>query len=138
MQRSIPTPGERLQRARRESGMSQAAVAEQLGVSSTTVGRWERSQRSISDTLLERLRNIYDKPLLWFLSIKYGGLEQASGQLGNERAMPDRPYPVIPERISDKIAGAPADYRPIIKTVVKEILDGLKQGANGHAVTGTG
>ncbi|MCH7736035.1 MAG: helix-turn-helix transcriptional regulator, partial [Chloroflexi bacterium] len=49
--------------------MSQEKVAERIGVSWMTVHRWERSQRSISEENLDRLCELYDKPLRWFLTL---------------------------------------------------------------------
>ena len=118
--------GERLQRARKETGMSQVAVAELLGVSKTTVHRWEHSQRRISDTLLERACEIYNRPIDWFLTMEDRDLEQGSGQSGKEPATHNRVYPVATERMSGVIADASA-YRPIIKKIVTGYLDGLKR-----------
>ena len=127
MKPSIPGLGERLQLARKESGMSQSAAASLLGVSSTTVGRWEHSQRPISDTLLERVCGIYKRPIGWFLTMEDGNLEQDSGRMGKEPATPNRPNPVATERISHETADAPAAYRSMVKMVVKRIVDRLGQ-----------
>lgn len=118
--------GERLQRARKETGMNQAAVAELLGVSKTTVYRWEHSQRRISETLLERMCEIYNRPIGWFLTTEDRDLEQGNEQSEQEPATHDRVYPVATERMSGVIADASA-YRPVIKKIVKGYLDGLKR-----------
>ena len=74
MKYSIPGLGGRLRRARNGTGLSQVKVAEHIGVSWMTVHRWERSQRNVPDHLLDRLCELYDKPLDWFLTLEEGDL----------------------------------------------------------------
>ena len=63
MRISIPGLGGRLRRARNSTGLSQEAVATELGISWMTVHRWERSQRAVPDHLLDKVCEVYDKPL---------------------------------------------------------------------------
>jgi len=65
MRISIPGLGGRLRRARNGTGLSQEAVAERIGISWMTVHRWERSQRAVPDYLLDKLCDLYDKPIRW-------------------------------------------------------------------------
>ncbi len=132
MRISIPGLGGRLRRARNGTGLSQEAVAERIGVSWMTVHRWERSHRAVPDHLLDRLCELYNKPIRWFLTLEEGDLDQENGPSGD-----------APGRVSDvpaaygrtanaagrlyrKIADAPADYLPLIEKVVEDILDGLR------------
>jgi transcriptional regulator with XRE-family HTH domain len=41
--------GDELRRLRRKAGLTQVQVAERLGVTSTSVARWERGERAISE-----------------------------------------------------------------------------------------
>lgn len=126
MELSIIELGERLQRARKETGMSQAAAAEMLGISKATIYRWEHSQRRISDTLLERVCEIYNRPAGWFLSLEDRNPELESGESESEPTTHNRVYPVVTERIFGEIVDASA-YRPIIKKIVNRYLCGLKR-----------
>ena len=90
MKISIPGLGGRLRRARNNSKLSQEAVAERVGVSWITIHRWEHSQRGVPDHLLDRLCDLYGKPLRWFLTLEEGDLDE-SGQSGQAAAMPHCP-----------------------------------------------
>ncbi|MDA1129765.1 MAG: helix-turn-helix transcriptional regulator [Chloroflexi bacterium] len=118
MKISIPGLGGRLQRARKSTGLSQEAVADRIGVSWMTVHRWERSQRGVSDTHLDLLCDLYNKPLRWFLTLEEGDLGEESGSSGKEPS-------TDANKLSRKIADAPADQRPMIEKVVEDMLDGL-------------
>ncbi len=116
--------GGRLQRARKGTGLSQEAVGKEISVSWMTVHRWERSQRSISEENLDRLCELYDKPLRWFLTLEDGDLEpngpsetQGFGSASSAAA----------QRLSRKIAQAPASDLPMIEKVVEDLLDNFKR-----------
>ena len=137
MKISIPGPGGRLQRARKGTGLSQDAVGKRIGVSWMTVHRWERSQRAVPDHLLDRVCELYNKPIRWFLTLEEGDLEQeigpsegASGKVSETPSPYGRTTPGISKdaasRIYQKIADAPANYVPLIEKVVEDILDGLE------------
>ena len=139
MRISIPGLGGRLRRARHETGLSQEKVAEQIGVSWMTVHRWERSQRAVPDHLLDRVCELYNKPMRWFLTLEEGDLEQEqdtgpSGVAPGKDSEAQSPYSRLPRGVSTdaagrvyrKIADAPANYVPLIEKVVEDILDGLK------------
>ena len=138
MRISIPGLGGRLRRARHETGLSQEAVAERIGVSWMTVHRWERSQRAVPDHLLDRVCELYDKPIRWFLTLEEGDLDQEAGPSGagpGKVSEAPSPYGRQPEGISAdaasrvyrKIADASANYAPLIEKVVDDILDGLER-----------
>ena len=137
MRISIPGLGGRLRRARNGTGLSQEAVAERIGVSWMTVHRWERSHRAVPDHLLDRLCELYDKPIRWFLTLEDGDLDQENGPSGGSSGrVSDGPAPYgltavgagsdAARRVYQKIAEAPADYLPLIEKVVADILDGLR------------
>ena len=141
MRISIPGLGGRLRRTRNETGLSQEAVAERIGVSWMTVHRWERSQRAIPDHLLDRVCELYNKPIRWFLTLEEGDLDLedrssggAQGRFSEAQSSYGRMASAAGSgaagRVYRKIADAPADYIPLIEKVVEDILDGLK-AANG-------
>ena len=119
----IPGLGACLRRARSGTGLSQEAVADRIGVSWMTVHRWERSQRGIPDHLLDRLCELYNRPLRWFLTLEEGDLGQVNESSGSVSAHPAG-SPAA-ERIRRKIADAPASQRAMIEKVVEDMLDGL-------------
>ena len=125
MRYSIPVLGGRLRRARNGTGLSQEKVAERIGVSWMTVHRWERSQRAIPDHLLDKVCELYDKPLRWFLTLEEGDLEQENRpsktqDFGSVTSAGAR-------RLSSLIADAPASHLPMIEKVVAGLLDGLRR-----------
>ena len=145
MRISLPGLGSRLRRARNQSALSQEAVAEQVGVSWMTVLRWEHSQRAVSDDILLRLSELYDKPLRWFLTLEEGDLEEADVRYGQternygrvaersakyrasrEEASANDTRSEVAERVFRRISEAPADHLPLIERVVEDILDGLQ------------
>jgi transcriptional regulator with XRE-family HTH domain len=133
MRISIPGLGGRLRRARNGTGLSQEAVAERIGVSWMTVHRWERSQRAVPDYLLDKLCDLYDKPIRWFLTLEQGDLEQengpagdSSGRVSDSSGSYGRGSSDAAGRVYRKIADAPAGYLPLLEKVVEDILDGLR------------
>ena len=135
MRISIPGLGGRLRRARNGTGLSQEAVAERIGVSWMTVHRWERSQRAVPDYLLDKLCDLYDKPLRWFLTLEEGDLEQENGSADGSGKVSDgsgsynRKVGIGTDaagRVYRNIADAPSNYILLIEKVVEDILDGLK------------
>lgn len=132
MRISIPGLGGRLRRARNGTGLSQEKVAERIGVSWMTVHRWERSQRAVPDHLLDKLCELYDKPIRWFLTLEEGDLEQegpgadSSGRVSEASGAYGRGGSDAAGRVYRKIADAPAGYLPLLEKVVEDILDGLR------------
>jgi len=129
---STPGLGGRLQRARKNTGLSQKAIANQLGISWMTVHRWERSERGVPDHLLLRVCELYDRPLSWFLTLEEGDLEDqqlAKVEAGSDHSKSRRAGLEISERIAHKIAKAPAAQRAMIEKVVEDMIDGLKRAS---------
>ena len=48
--------GDELRRLRRRLGLTQVQLAERLGVTSTSVARWERGERAISEPVARLVR----------------------------------------------------------------------------------
>lgn len=119
MKISIPGLGGRLRRARQDAGLSQVLAGERIGVSWMMVHRWERSERSISEENLSLVCQLYDRPLLWFLTLEEGDLDRATSP-GTGRAS-------SAERLSNTIAEAPAALRPLLEKIAEDILDGLRR-----------
>jgi transcriptional regulator with XRE-family HTH domain len=107
-------------------------VATKIGVSWMTVHRWERSQRSILEENLDQLCELYDKPLRWFLTIEEGDLDWETGPSEDYLAASGRRSSEASDKLSRKIADAPASYRPMIEKVVEDLLDGMKQTVSGR------
>ena len=127
MKISIPGLGGRLRRARNGTGLSQKEVAERIGVSWMTVHRWERSQRGVPDNLLERVSELYGKPIRWFLTLEDGDLEQESESSGPVSARPGGS--ATADRIRRMVSDAPANQQTLIEKIVEDMLDGLKRVA---------
>ena len=79
-----------------------------------TVLGWEHDQRTISQDRLERISQLYDKPLTWFLTLEEGDLEP-----------PDAGYEVA-RRIYRRVVGAPRKYHPMLERVVDDLLKGIE------------
>ena len=127
MKISIPGLGERLQRARKGTGLSQVAVGERISVSWMTVHRWERSQRSISEENLDQLCELYDRPLRWFLTLEEGDLTEDTG---TATEAPRTSQSAAANRLSRKIADAPDSQRQMIEKVVEDLLDGIRESGS--------
>ena len=121
MKYNIPGLGGRLRRARNATTNSQTDVATKIGVSWMTVHRWERSQRLIPDHHLQRLSELYERPISWFLTLEEGDLGQETAVsteiIGSDAA----------ERIRRMIAEAPASQRAMIEKVVDDLVAGLRR-----------
>ena len=129
MKYSMPGLGERLRRARKSTGMSQEAVANKIGVSWMTIHRWERSQRGVQEHLLHQVCELYEKPLSWFLTLEEGDLEgqQVGVAAESDSSRLQRIGREAAERVSRRIADAPANQRAMIEKVLEDMLDGLKR-----------
>lgn len=59
--------GDRILEARNEAGLSQTELAEEAGLTASTVGRWEAGETTISVPVLLTLSRILRKPMCFFL-----------------------------------------------------------------------
>ena len=129
MKINIQGLGGRLQRARKGTGLSQEAVGKRIGVSWMTVHRWERSQRSVSEENLDRLCELYDKPLRWFLTLEEGDFGDNDETSKTASDTPRSTSSAAAKRLSQKISDAPEVHRPMIEKIVEDLLDGLRRAA---------
>jgi len=65
-----------VRRARIESGLSQEAVGEALGLSVTGYGHYERARQPFTVEQLFRLSSVLGRPVTWFLGIDTGLSEE--------------------------------------------------------------
>jgi hypothetical protein len=79
----------------------------------------------ILDDTLDRLCEIYNRPLRWFLTLEPGDLERVSQQIDAESTRDAGP--AAARRLSDTIAAAPDSNRQMIEKVVEDLLDGFKR-----------
>ncbi|MFC0225645.1 helix-turn-helix domain-containing protein [Serratia aquatilis] len=75
--------GERLQRALQESGMSQAELGRRVGTTSQSVNGWCISGIIPRKEVLERLPEVFDRPLYWFFMTDQEERAIAAGHLTN-------------------------------------------------------
>ena len=87
-----------------------------------TVHRWERSQRGVPDHLLDKVCELYNRPLSWFLTLEDGDLATAAENISNAPP-PHHASTDTAERIRRRIADAPAEHVPMIEKVVDDILE---------------
>ena len=127
MKYGIPGLGGRLRRACNGTGLSQEKVATQLGISWMTVHRWESSQRSVPDHLLDQLCALYDRPLRWFLTLEEADLAEETGAA---KEIPRMFQSTAANRLSRKIANAPEGHRPMIEKVVEDLLDSMRDSGS--------
>jgi DNA-binding transcriptional regulator YiaG len=67
---STPRPSpERIVLARKHLGLKQNELAQELGCSVFTIGKWERGERSPGPLLMRRLAAKTKKPVEWFYII---------------------------------------------------------------------
>jgi transcriptional regulator with XRE-family HTH domain len=59
--------GQRLQKAREESGMSQEDLAKRLGCSQSSLSYYELGKRRLYFTELQQISNVLNRPLTYFL-----------------------------------------------------------------------
>ena len=59
--------GRQIRRAREMKGWNQATLAWHLGVSPSTVGRWEHGKAEPSILTMRRVASLLDKPLTFFI-----------------------------------------------------------------------
>ena len=110
----LPGLGARLRDARHGVGLTQEAVAGAIGVSWMTVHRWEHDQRTISEDKLERISELYGRPIRWFLTLD--GADLGPADTDDE----------VARRIYQRVAEAPREYHTIVERVVDDVLEGLE------------
>jgi transcriptional regulator with XRE-family HTH domain len=61
--------GERIQRAREEHGLTQEELAAKLGCTQSALSNYELGKRRLYLSVLERIAQILDKPLSYFMEV---------------------------------------------------------------------
>lgn len=64
---------ERIRRARKQAGLTQAALGERIGKSADTIRGYESGRIHPPLTVLERIAEVTGKPLDWFLTPRFPG-----------------------------------------------------------------
>lgn len=85
------TFGDRVRRARREAGLDRLALAEQLGVSRSTVATWE-NDRSVPGRYEEAVHAIAEATGVdaeWIAGFRTGSRWMGSSDISDELAVPD-------------------------------------------------
>lgn len=93
--------GRRVQQAREAAGLTQAELAEQIGLERTAVTRIEGGDRGINSFELARLSRALDRPLAWFLSIPPPSVVSRRSELVD--AEPDEQPDVLIERLATDV-----------------------------------
>jgi len=81
--------GERLVAARQEAGLSQAQVAEKLGITQQSYGGWERRETALKPEHLVRLAEILNVTVDYLLG-KENGRKRGGGPAGKARQIFER------------------------------------------------
>ena len=81
--------GERLVAARQEAGLSQAQVAEKLGITQQSYGGWERRETALKPEHLVRLAEILNVTVDYLLG-KENGRNRGGGPAGKARQIFER------------------------------------------------
>jgi|SRR5208283_2888210 transcriptional regulator with XRE-family HTH domain len=81
--------GERLVAARQEAGLSQAQVAEKLGITQQSYGGWERRETALKPEHLVRLAEILNITVDYLLG-KENGRKRGGGPAGKARHIFER------------------------------------------------
>ena len=123
MKISLPGLGNRLRRARNETGLSQEKVAREIGVSWMSVHRWERSQRAISDHLLNKLCSLYKISLVWFLTLEEGDLDEGL----EPRAVTGNGHNKVSKRVARAINEASEEELSVAEDVLASLLESLRK-----------
>lgn len=117
-------PGIRLTAARRAANMSQATLAERLGVSMASVNRWERGSRRPGPNEAAQLQTIFDIPAtVWTKSGRYA-IAMAYAFIGKNFTNPKPAYYAIAVAIlltSDSSGTCSADPKHI-RSIIHESI----------------
>lgn len=60
--------GEKLKKLRDESGLSQGQIAKYLNVDQSYISRYEKNERQLSATMLEKISNLFGCPIEYFVT----------------------------------------------------------------------
>ena len=110
--------GERLHAAREARGLSQAQVAEQLGMSQNAYACWERKPVALRPDQVEQLAKILDVSVEALFNGD-GGPDRKGGPTGKAR------------RVFDEVSRLPRKRQQRILSVVEDMLAAQRLVANG-------
>ena len=110
----------RLRLARRRASLSLELASQQSGISSSTLGRYERGSIKPARANLEALATLYDRPLSWFVG---RGHRKSAGQPETTVSAPS----AIPEMHVDDVMGAYSAAQPDLPPeAVRSIADYIR------------
>jgi transcriptional regulator with XRE-family HTH domain len=108
--------GERLTAARTEAGLSQAQIAEKLGITQTSYADWERYPVALRPDQIERLTQILKVPIEQLYGVKLNS--RGAGPVGKAR------------RVFEEVSKLPRQQQQHIIRVVEAFV---AQHSNGHS-----
>ena len=111
--------GERLLAARQTAGLSQAQVAQQLGITQTSYADWERHPVALRPDQIEQLTKI---------------LKVSAEQLYGPAAKPRGGGPVgKARRLFEEVSQLPRNQQQHVLRVVEDLLAAQRMGSQGRA-----
>src|SRR6478609_3783411 len=122
--------GAKLRRIRQEQGLTQTAMAEQLGVSISYLNLLERNQRPLTANVLLRLAATFDADLRALMETEKGVSEEALTEIFADPALAG--IAVSRGEIQDLIATAPNAARAIEQLYGLHRVQ-LRRAETGHA-----
>ena len=123
--------GGRLKRLRREMGLTQTRMAEDLGVSPSYLNHLERNQRPVTAGVLLRLAQAYDLDLRSFT-----GDPEAGGEADLQEVFADpmfRDLPIPRHEISTVVENAPGAAEAVVR-LYRALLDQRRRESLGLSV----
>jgi predicted transcriptional regulator/transcriptional regulator with XRE-family HTH domain len=126
--------GGRLKRLRRDMGLTQTRMAEDLGLSPSYLNHLERNQRPVTAGLLLRLAQAYDLDLRSFTS------EPDAGQADLQEVFADalfKDLPVPRHEVLDLVENAPGAAEAVVR-LYRAYADGRRREALGGAAAAPG
>lgn len=78
----------RIKQARKEAGLTQAELADHVGLSSDAVSKWENGHSTPGLLTLERLPAILNRPVEWFLGLDLDMTPDEAKLIALYRALP--------------------------------------------------
>jgi transcriptional regulator with XRE-family HTH domain len=109
--------GERLVTARQQMGLSQAQVAERLGITQQSYGGWERRETALKPEHLVKVAAILNVTVDYLLG-KEDSRKRSGGPVGKAR------------RVFEEVSKLPRNQQQHIIRVVEDML--VARGVNGH------
>ncbi len=112
--------GHRLRKARKDSGMSQKAVGESLGITDVTYSRYELNKRTPGFDILEKLSKLYNVDITYFF-------EREVDDKRNELVDKIKVYLVEKQKLYDEISGFSHYFINSPNEDIDEIVNDLKK-----------